>query len=208
MSTKKQPRLLTNEELQVIQKTRTACSGLFCRYDVKWWHEYNTYLDEAIRQNQTKELITHQDDRWVNSIMNFREGADTVMGTLGEYIAHLCLLMNGADVTPHYDENSQMSEKDLFFTYDGEDANWGSVKLNAVRENGKIRLGYDYFREISLDVDRLLFVDVYACTTRSFDVDPLADYFLMHRNKSRPNGFIYVLPDTLPVHEVMKVKDE
>ena len=194
----KQPsRLLTNEELRLIRSITSKSREEFCLHDKAQSDLYDSYFIEAFRQNASKELITHQNEKWVDTIMNFRDGATTVIGTLCEYIAHLAYLRRGHRVTPLYGKEFQMTDRDFLI----DDRCYASIKKYT--GDDYMRLGDDYFERNSPELTYITFVQLETLSCCSFPVGPLRTFFHQRRRADRDNGYIYERMSAMPLYETL-----
>lgn len=185
MANKKPPRLLTPAELQLIDWVITRHGGTFHSISSTFSNAYSDYFQEARRQNGTRQLITHQRDDWVETIMNFRDGASTVIGTLCEYIAHLCYLKNNHNVEPLYQKGFQLADMDFLI-----DTDYCSSIKKFLGNNNRLRLGLDYFKNNGKSVQEIVFVRPDACECFVFPIGPIRTHFGIYKTK-QDNGYFY-----------------
>lgn len=206
MKNKKElPRLLTQEEIHIIFHTFDKLSEPLCRHDYTWWLRYSGYFEEALRQNANGELITHLNEKFVEDL-DYRYGAKTVKGMIGQVLSHTNYIKNGLIVKPLLDKASQLQEMDLaVWSYDNQTSFYTSVKLNHRRKDNTLRLGDDYFVKVGPLVTYIDFADLDTLSIYHFDVTKLKNHFLKNRHPTNENGFIYEQLNWLPSHEFFKV---
>jgi hypothetical protein len=193
-SKKRPPQFLSAFEKQQIIFLGDKLVAEMMSYTPEQAQLYAAFFKEALRQNSTGELITHQSGDWVDTIMNFRDGATTVIGTLCECIAHLHFLRKGRTVEPLYERLYQMTDRD--FLVDGK----YYVSVKKYSGTVKMRLGDDYFIRNCPSLTHITFVQLEHLKCYTFDVAPLRQFFNDRRNPYNDNGYIYENVAIMPPH--------
>jgi hypothetical protein len=198
---KKQPKLLSDDQKKVLINALPILIETLDIYDPVVSEMCEKYFVEAARQNESGELTTHLNGSYAEEF-DFRHGADTVMGTLGQYLVHACYAREGYRVEIMTNRESQRNEMDLKLHRTDEVPQYSSVKNNYLRANGTIRLGADYFRNVGPQVNFIDFADLNVCEVYHFHIDDIADYFFYNRNPANDNDYIYKRLIDLPEHKV------
>ena len=195
------PKLLTStEEVQVVRILESCL--LVPEFEHNMGKDAIWYTEESIRQNRTKELLSHQDEDWVTGY-SFRHGATTVMGTMREFMVAAYAYSQGYDVAVIHDEYEQVTRgRDLILSTDTRRYTV-SVKPRTGKTIHETRLGSEFFTR-TYDPDWIALGDFYNVSVSGFLYSELKVFFDGNRTSHRthPNDlcdrYWYPPTSTLP----------
>jgi hypothetical protein len=166
-------------------------------------NQFTYYVTEALRQNATHELLTHEYEDWKNTY-SYRYGAESVMGTAREFLAAVCLAALELDVLFIHNEHEQVDlGRDLLISSQTRRYSM-SVKSKAMDKYGGVRLGREFFMPL-YDIDVLALVDFNTMDVEFYVYSQMRLLFWDCRCKEKgqngPNDiYWYAPPSTFEKH--------
>jgi hypothetical protein len=170
-------RLLTSTEETQLVKILDFCVDTL---PLEVGDEFMDYVTEALRQNKTKQLLTHENEKWVAK-HSYRHGAESVIGTAREFLVFNVAMLMGLDAEFIHDEKEQVARgRDLRITVPTRSYTI-SVKPRTGKNEHEARLGQEFFKP-TYDPDGIALVDFNTMKVNFYDYPHLKLFHMDNRH--------------------------